>query len=168
MRGFAKVAAIACLWLTAGLGTAPIAFSQEDGVTLDPGDPAAKEYALPHEEARREAGAAPNAPVEPGTRDSALFGAGVRPDGATTPEAPDAPTTDQGNEPTPTTVEGTGDTDGSTDDASEPSAAASSSSSGGGSGIGATTALLGGGAAALFVALLGGLGLRAVRSPRDA
>lgn len=31
------------------------AHAQEDGVTIDTDSPAAKEYALPHEEARREA-----------------------------------------------------------------------------------------------------------------
>ena len=68
--------------------SAPSAFAQEEGVTLDPGSPTAKEYALPIEQARRDAGGeGGRATTQAGERAVPLFGEGVRPasgtDGAT-------------------------------------------------------------------------------------
>jgi hypothetical protein len=61
---------------TLGLAfSAPSAFAQaERGVTLDPDSPAAKEYALPIAQARRDTGGDRGA-----TKTSPSFGAGVRP-----------------------------------------------------------------------------------------
>jgi hypothetical protein len=55
-----------------------VALAQEDGVTIDPDSPSGKEYAIPLEQARRNAGAGgPPARVRPGERSAELFGAGV-------------------------------------------------------------------------------------------
>jgi hypothetical protein len=58
---------------------APSAFAQaEPGVTLDPGSPTAKEYALPIEQARRDAGGQrERAAVKPGAQAVPSFGEGV-------------------------------------------------------------------------------------------
>jgi len=72
-----KVAAVALLTLAL---IAPTAVAQEDGVTVDPDSPAGKEYALPIDQARRDAAngggnASPGLP-----RPTPAFGVGVRPD----------------------------------------------------------------------------------------
>lgn len=189
MRKYSSALAMILLSVVAATGSASVAFAQEEGVTLDPGDPAAKEYALPHEEARRETGDSPKAPVKQGSRDSAMFGEGVTPDASA---ADSASTSDAAKalaakkkaeaqkkraaakkraerkaleakrerakaaaaleETAPTTPQQASFPTTDDDDDSGPSS---------------TAVLLGGGAAVLFAVLLGGLGLRAVRSPRD-
>ena len=73
--------------LTAAIAAAAVALvptaahAQEDGVTIDRGSPAAKEYALPIEKARRDAvDGGRDRRVTPGERSAPLFGAGVKPD----------------------------------------------------------------------------------------
>lgn len=194
MRGFAKVATISCLALTASLGMAPSAFSQEEGVTLDPGDPAAKEYALPHEEARRESGDKPKAKVQQGSRGSALFGEGVSPDSSSSTEGTDSTSSSDAKAAAEAKAKArakakakarakarakkraalaaAATTPPTTPEDTTPASEQASFVGGGGSdgddGPGATAVIIGGGAAALFAALLGGFGLRAVRGPRDA
>jgi hypothetical protein len=58
---------------------APAAWAQDDGVFVDPDSPTGKEYAIPLEEARRQADPSSGGgqKVQPGTRDSPLFGEGI-------------------------------------------------------------------------------------------
>jgi hypothetical protein len=65
--------------LTAVSVFAPAAFAQEPGVFVDPDSPAGKEYALPLEQARREAAgdATPPGRGVPGGRGEPLFGVGI-------------------------------------------------------------------------------------------
>jgi len=59
----------------------------QDGVFVDPDSPSGKEYAIPLEEARRDAGAQGRPDrVRPGERSAELFGAGVG-DGGSPPQA---------------------------------------------------------------------------------
>lgn len=77
MRGLCLLPLIAVL-----LGATAPAFAQEEGIILDPDTPAGKEYAIPVDQARREAvGESGGARVSGGgTRASAgaLFGQGIR------------------------------------------------------------------------------------------
>lgn len=152
------------------LAIAPSALAQEDGVTLDPGAPSAKEYALPLESARRDLSGAGDAPVRQGARGAPMFGEGVSREGeggrATTPRH--------------AAQRGTSAESKGSDDAT---AAAASGSGDGGSGaegsadraapgdpdddlsLSSTGALLGGGGLVLVLAVLGGIALRAVRAP---
>lgn len=67
------------------LGTTATAAAQDD-VFVDPDSPTGKEYAIPLEEARRNAGASgPPDRIRPGERSAELFGAGVG-DGQEPPE----------------------------------------------------------------------------------
>ena len=92
----------------------PAAAAQEDGVTVDPGSPSGKEYALPIDRAREEA--ATRDGKGDGSRKAPLFGEGVRgegagsgaggddrtsggPDGAASEPAVDRPTADLANGP---------------------------------------------------------------------
>lgn len=66
--------------LAALLGAgAPLADALEPGVHIDPRSPAAKEYALPLEQARRTG--AGGSPGEGSQGEAGLFGAGIRPHG---------------------------------------------------------------------------------------
>jgi hypothetical protein len=152
-----RAMALALVLTTTMFAAATPAWAQEEGVTLDPGDPAAKEYALPHEQARREAGSDPTAPVEPGRRDSALFGEGVQPDGGGRPSAEG----DDAGAAASSQTESSAASGSASDDAGSPAPETSTA------GVSSTAALLGGGAGVLLLALLGGAGLRAVRGPRD-
>lgn len=71
-----KVVTIAALTLAL---TAPAAVAQEEGVTVDPGSPSGKEYALPIDKARRDATGGGGRSSTPG-RPTPAFGEGVRPD----------------------------------------------------------------------------------------
>lgn len=174
MRRFATTAAVTLVALASALSTAPVTFAQEEGVTLDPGDPAAKEYALPHEEARREAGDSPDTKVQPGSRDSSLFGEGVTPEPSkgNAKRSGAAGDADADSKPASKPKSESKDDASATSPSREALAALGQSGDGGsggdsGSGPGASVALVGGGAAVLFAVLLGGFGLRAVRGPRQ-
>ena len=58
--------------------TAPAVPAQERGVIIDPDSPAGTEYAIPLEQARRDA-AGPNALPRPDGAGESLFGAGITP-----------------------------------------------------------------------------------------
>jgi len=66
--------------VTASAAVAPVAVAQEDGVTVDPGSPSGKEYALPIDRARAQAaeGGGSGSPAQK----APLFGEGVDGDGA--------------------------------------------------------------------------------------
>ncbi len=70
-RRRARLAVVACALAASG-GAATVAHAQEPGVVYEPGSPSAKEYAIPLEEARRDAGGA-----RPGRIESLPFGIGL-------------------------------------------------------------------------------------------
>jgi hypothetical protein len=67
------------LVLLAVAGPVPVAAAQEEGVFFDPDTPAGKEYAIPLEQARRDAGGGGQArrENEAGPRGQPLFGVGI-------------------------------------------------------------------------------------------
>jgi hypothetical protein len=69
----AWTATLACLLLAAP------AFAQEEGVSIDPDSPSAKEYTIPLESERRQAdpGQEASAAIVQGARTAPLFGAGI-------------------------------------------------------------------------------------------
>lgn len=71
LRRRACLAAATCALLTAGAAV-PSAGAQEPGVVYEPGSPSAKEYAIPLEEARVDAGGA-----IPGSAETRAFGIGI-------------------------------------------------------------------------------------------
>lgn len=163
-----RLGPISLLLATLAISAAPTgAMGQEDGVTLDPGDPAAKEYALPTEEARRETSKGTGAAIEHGANDSALFGEGVSRDDDATKQAGatnrSGKTGDGADEPDATTPASaaTGSGGGGTGGPNEPDEA--SLSGGPSSGL----VLAGGGLLVLAAAGVGGFALRALRSPAD-
>lgn len=147
---------------------APAAIAQEEGVTLDPGDPAAKEYSLPHDEARREATGEATGPVTQGGSNAAPFGEGVTPDAGGSSSSGSSEKR-SGDIEGRSRAEGNGDspasTTGAATDSGSPSGGAAQTQAGG---MGSTGALIVGGGLALLVAGLGGLALRAIRGPADA
>lgn len=142
------------------------ALGQEEGVTLDPGDPAAKEYSLPTEEARRETSEGTGAAVRHGANDSALFGEGVsRDDDAPNSGSGTAASSDAGDEAGNTdeaTPAATG-TDGARGSGAEAQLQQASVSEGPSSAL----VLGGGGLLVLAAAGIGGLVLRQTRGPAD-
>jgi|SRR5829696_7351368 len=94
MREAASVAPVSVRALTVMLVAAfaaPPAAAQEDGVFVDPDSPAGKEYAIPLDEARREAAGGGGA----GRAGQPLFGAGIERAGRSDSGGQDA----SGNEP---------------------------------------------------------------------
>ncbi len=77
-KGFSAAAALAMLAFSCLPVSAQAATGLEPGVHADPGSPAAKEYALPINQARQ-TGAAPG---HASTGSAALFGAGIKPPGS--------------------------------------------------------------------------------------
>ena len=77
-KGFSAAAALAVLALSCLTVSAQAATGLEPGVHADPGSPAAKEYALPINQARQ-TGAAPG---QASSGSAALFGAGIKPPGS--------------------------------------------------------------------------------------
>jgi hypothetical protein len=67
------------LTILVSLATAAPALAQDEGITIDPDSPSAKEYAIPLERERRQADPAgeADARIEQGTRSSPLFGEGI-------------------------------------------------------------------------------------------
>ncbi len=143
----------------------PIALAQEEGVTLDPSDPAAKEYALPHDEARRDASGEASGTVTQGGGGAAPFGEGVSRDSETetaaargSKGAAAAGDAAAEREAPATTTGGATDTPGASDRPPAPTEAG---------GLNSTGALILGGGLALLVAGLGGFALRALRGPAN-
>jgi hypothetical protein len=146
------------------------AFAGGSGVTVDPNSPTAKEYALPLDSARHDAGGGGTAKT-PG-KSSPLFGAGVTRDQAAAPAAAAAAAVVAG------TAGGGGRKRGrtgkltsglSTAAATVPmlDRASTSNPTASVGGSGSSTALVGGGAVILLLAALGGFALRAVRRPES-
>jgi len=77
-KGVSATAALAVLALSCLPVSAQAATDLEPGVHADPGSPAAKEYALPINQARQ-TGAAPG---QASSGSAALFGAGIKPPGS--------------------------------------------------------------------------------------
>ncbi len=155
--------------LCAALLAATPAAAQEEGVTIDSDAPAAKEYALPHEAARREASGESAGETTQGSRDSALFGEGV------TADDPPSSGDSAGSESSKPSSDSRGggsrerdsDASGAAAEPSPTSPPVTESEAAISGGVGATTALVGGGVIALFAVALGGFGLRAVRHRSD-
>ena len=145
------------LALVAATAAAAPGYAQEDGVTLDPSDPAAKEYALPVEQARREASGAGDAPVAQGSRTAETFGVGVTPDADKGKDKGEGNAEGDAKATTPAASSGDGDA------ASKPAPATQEASAE----MGSTAVLIGGGLATLLIAGFGGFALRAVRGPTD-
>jgi len=137
--------------------TAPSALAAEPGVTIDPGSPSAKEYALPVDSARRDASGQPAKAVTPGARDAPLFGEGIKPDKRGSGGRVEGSSVGKGDK--------IADTNRGSIDASAAAPSARLSSSGDDDDAGSTTTLIAGGGGVLLLAILGGLGLRAVRGP---
>ena len=76
--GFSAAAAFATIAMSCFTASALAAEALEPGVHADPGSPAAKEYALPINQARQTGAASGHA----GTGSAALFGAGIKPPGS--------------------------------------------------------------------------------------
>lgn len=76
-RARRRASLVAATCLLAAIGVAgPPAVAQEPGVVYEPGSPSGKEYAIPLEEARTDAGGA-----IPGSRETRAFGIGISPRG---------------------------------------------------------------------------------------
>jgi hypothetical protein len=142
---------------------APAASALEPGVHVDPGSPAAKEYALPLAQARQ-TGSEPSAHT---SSESTLFGAGIKPPGA--PGRPSSHSTKAGAR-APAGPGATGASGGGTELGAGPGplsqpalseamlrAARAEGSPGG---DGSILALLGGGVAILVLGVFGGTVLR--------
>jgi hypothetical protein len=136
--------------------TASASGGLEPGVHVDPGSPAAKEYALPLNQARR-TGAAPGSSE---TAAGALFGAGIKPPGGGT-----------GGPSRTHSAHGGASSQAAPGDASSSSPQLSAAvlraanGAGGGGGDGSLLALIGGGVAILILGGFGGTVLRHSRRP---
>lgn len=75
LRGVIRTSLIALLALA---GPAPVAAAQEEGVFFDPDTPAGKEYAIPLDQARRDAGGGGLAGRENEAGGQPLFGVGIQ------------------------------------------------------------------------------------------
>jgi hypothetical protein len=137
--------------------TASATAGLEPGVHVDPGSPAAKEYALPLNQARR-TGAAPGSSE---TAAGALFGAGIKPPGGGSGAGGSHTHAAHGGASSQTAP---GDAS-----ASSPHLTAAvlraANGAGGGGGDGSLLALIGGGVAILILGGFGGTVLRHSRRP---
>jgi len=146
------------IFLTVALAAPGTASAAEKGVTIDPGSPSAKEYALPLETARRDANGEQHRPVRPGDRDSEPFGVGISPDspskrgGAGGVSEADANADADRNHG-----------DGTSRPRSSIDRASASRIDDQDAGIGSSTAMLGGGAGILVLVGVGAAALRTLR-----
>jgi hypothetical protein len=159
VRGGVAVLAMSCVVSA----PAPAASALEPGVHVDPGSPAAKEYALPLNQARQTG----SAPSSQGSSENTLFGAGIKPPGAGGPPRNGNGQARHGEHGAATTPSaGTGSSTGSgsppvlAEDVLRAARAQSSAS-----GDGSILALLGGGVAILVLGGFGGTVLRHSRRP---
>jgi hypothetical protein len=157
---------VVLLAIGAPVASAQAATGLEPGVHVDPGSPAAKEYALPLNQARQ-TGSSSSQPASEGS----LFGAGIKPPGAGGGgHASSAGRTHTGSGGSHTA--GTGATSEASANASSGAAGALSAAAlraaraQGPSGDGSLLALLGGGVAVLVLGGFGGTVLRHNRRPR--
>jgi hypothetical protein len=133
--------------------TASASGGLEPGVHVDPGSPAAKQYALPLNQARR-TGAAPGSSE---TAAGALFGAGINPPGGGSGGGGSRPRTHTANG-------GSGDASSSSPHLTA-AVLRAANGAGGGGGDGSLLALIGGGVAILILGGFGGTVLRHSRRP---
>lgn len=155
-----RLAQSACIAIVAAASLTGTAGAVEPGVTVDPGSPSAKEYALPLEAARRDASGESGKPVAPGERDAPLFGAGVTRKRSGAAAVVTASSAGGPDDP------GSGGAAGGTGDQGAEANRAAARDDGDGSG--SSTALIGGGIGVLLLGLIGGVVLRAMRGPDPA
>jgi hypothetical protein len=165
--GALAVTAACCL--TVPVGTAG---ALEPGVHLDPGSPAAKEYALPLDQARQTGSESPSKPSSEG----GLFGAGIKPPGSGSPRGgagaggASAPHGAGGETAGGSGGSGQGGTGppstGAAQAALTQTALRAAREPGSGGGNGSILALVGGGVAILVLGGFGGTVLRHSRRPR--
>ena len=152
-KGFSAAAAFAVLALSCLTVSAQAATGLEPGVHADPGSPAAKQYALPINQARQ-TGAAPG---QASTGSAALFGGGIKPPGS----GGSGRGGSNGGQPPSGARHGASGTTSSSPGAPLPAvvlqATRSQSAS---SGSGSMLALLGGGVAILILGAFGGTIMR--------
>ena len=159
-RGVGRSAALAAL-ASACLAASPgSAGALEPGVHVDPGSPAAKEYALPLNQARQtgqtSANAAGSSGSEPSSGEASLFGAGIKPPrGGSGSRAKRGHANSPASAGEPTLAQPVAATD--------PAITRALRESGGGDG--STLALIGGGVAVLVLGGFGGTVLRHSRRP---
>lgn len=80
-RMLRSLLALMCAFtVIASVAVAPVAVAQEDGVTVDPGSPSGKEYALPIDRARAQAAKSGGSGSD--AQKAPIFGEGVDGDGA--------------------------------------------------------------------------------------
>lgn len=178
MRLPTRTLGVACVAATLALvAPGPVA-AQEDGVTLDNDAPAAQEYALPHQQARRDAEGSGKTSSTQGSRDAKPFGEGVSDDnasgrsptggssgGSSTGDSSSGSSGDDDDQAGDATPAPLGDDEASSAARESGEDAESVNVSGG---IGSTTALLGGAAFVLLAGGIGGFALRSVRGRDDA
>lgn len=159
VMGVSMAIALAVAPVCSFVTSAGAATSLEPGVHVDPGSPAAKEYALPLNQARG-TGSAPTA----GPAAAAPFGAGIHPGGGSGSRSADGRPSAQGaahSGATPVSVRGLSGSPGtSIVPAAVLRASGEHGSSGGNDSI---LALLGGGIAVLVLGGLGGIVMRRTR-----
>jgi hypothetical protein len=147
----AALAALAMSWATPSLEAAS---SLEPGVHVDPGSPAAKEYALPLNQARQTGGGSSSQSSSEG----ALFGAGIKPPSSGSPRGGGGRS--DAHTPAGGAVIGPGSQTALAEDVLRAARAHESAS-----GDGSILALIGGGVAILVLGGFGGTVLRHVRRP---
>ncbi len=150
--------------------TASTAAAQEDGVTVDPRSPAGKQYALPIDQARRDAtGGGPGDRRADGARPTPAFGQGVRPEtaagGSGSPAGDGAPgAAPRSGSPAEATVTGSARTAPSEQqrrhERGDIDRALVKASVGGSGASDGSLALLGGGVAVMVLGVAAGLALR--------
>jgi hypothetical protein len=147
-----------------GAASSAQAASVEPGVHVDPGSPAAKEYALPLNQARG-TGSAPSAAGSTQTpSEGTLFGAGIKPPGSGGP--PRGSGSAAGGRRPGASVAGQAQGAGSASQPPLPQAVLRAAREQGSSGVdGSTLALLGGAVAILVLGGFGGTVLRHNRRP---
>ncbi|MEA2199942.1 MAG: hypothetical protein QOI89_538 [Solirubrobacteraceae bacterium] len=172
--GFWINGAVAACTLCCVLASAQAASALEPGVHVDPGSPAAKEYALPLDQARQTGSESSSQP----TSEGGLFGAGIKPPGSGGSRGGGGGGTGGGTGGSATGGHGAN----ATGHAAPPAQGASATSpsqaqlaqaalraareQGSGGGNGSILALVGGGVAILVLGGFGGTVLRHSRRPR--
>jgi hypothetical protein len=157
-RRVGRSAGLAALASVCIAGWPASAGALEQGVHVDPGSPAAKEYALPLNQARQtvnaSSGAAGSGGSRSGSGESSLFGAGIKP-----------PRGGSGGERVPPKGRGATPESAPARLAANADPAISRALHESGGGDGSTLALIGGGVAVLVLGGFGGTVLRHSRRP---
>jgi hypothetical protein len=155
---------LAAIALSGAAASAQAASGVEPGVHVDPGSPAAKEYALPLSQARGTGSPPSSAPSTQTGSEGTLFGAGIKPPGSGGP--PRGSGSGAGGRRPGTSVAAPAQGGGSTSQPPLPQAVLRAARGQGSSGVdGSTLALLGGAVAILVLGGFGGTVLRHSRRP---